>query len=86
MRTADVELAGVWCLVCGTGYTGEDGVEVMVPPDGAAAVWDALVQHDVAPAGLGARDTLRLEVCFPLYGNDLIGGAHSDRGRPRLVL
>ena len=65
MRTADVELAGVWCLVCGTGYTGEDGVEVMVPPDGAAAVWDALVQHDVAPAGLGARDTLRLEVCLP---------------------
>jgi aminomethyltransferase len=58
----------VGCLVCGTGYTGEDGVELLIPPDGAGAVWDAL---DVTPVGLGARDTLRLEVCFHLYGNDL---------------
>ncbi|HEX4759535.1 MAG TPA: glycine cleavage system aminomethyltransferase GcvT [Thermoleophilaceae bacterium] len=71
MRTADLEVAGVTCLVCGTGYTGEDGVELMVPPDGATAVWDALIERGVVPAGLGARDTLRLEVCFPLYGNDL---------------
>src|SRR4051812_39055124 len=69
MRTADLKLAGVDCLVCGTGYTGEDGVELLIPPDGAAAVWDAL---EVTPAGLGARDTLRLEVCFHLYGNDLM--------------
>jgi aminomethyltransferase len=71
MRTADLDVAGVGCLVCGTGYTGEDGVEVMIPADGATAVWDALLGQGVAPAGLGARDTLRLEVCFALYGNDL---------------
>ena len=59
------------CLACGTGYTGEDGVELLIPPDGAAAVWDALLEQGVVPAGLGARDTLRLEVCFHLYGNDL---------------
>jgi aminomethyltransferase len=43
----------------------------MIPPEGATAVWDALLEQGVAPAGLGARDTLRLEVCFHLYGNDL---------------
>jgi aminomethyltransferase len=77
MRTADLELAGVPALVCGTGYTGEDGCELLLPPDGAAAVWDALVERGVTPAGLGARDTLRLEVCFHLYGNDL-----SEDGNP----
>jgi aminomethyltransferase len=71
MRTAELGIAGVPCLVCGTGYTGEDGCELMIPPDGAAAVWDALLAEGVRPAGLGARDTLRLEVCFHLYGNDL---------------
>jgi aminomethyltransferase len=71
MRTADLTVAGVDCLVCDTGYTGEDGVELLIPPDGAPAVWDALLGEGVAPAGLGARDTLRLEVCFHLYGNDL---------------
>jgi aminomethyltransferase len=71
MRTADVELAGVPALVCSTGYTGEDGCELLVAPDGAAKVWDALLERGMKPAGLGARDTLRLEVCFHLYGNDL---------------
>jgi aminomethyltransferase len=71
MRTAELELAGVPTLVCGTGYTGEDGCELLLPPDGAVAVWDALAERGVRPAGLGARDTLRLEVCFHLYGNDL---------------
>jgi aminomethyltransferase len=71
MRTAELELAGVPALVCGTGYTGEDGCELLLAPDGAVAVWDALAERDVRPAGLGARDTLRLEVCFHLYGNDL---------------
>ena len=71
MRTAELELAGVKVLVCGTGYTGEDGCELLLPPDGAPAVWDALLERGVRPAGLGARDTLRLEVCFHLYGNDL---------------
>jgi aminomethyltransferase len=71
MRTAQLEVAGVDTLVCGTGYTGEDGVELLIVPDGAGAVWDALFEQGVKPAGLGARDTLRLEVCFHLYGNDL---------------
>jgi aminomethyltransferase len=71
MRTADLDVAGVEALVCGTGYTGEDGCELILPPDGAGAVWDALLERGVRPAGLGARDTLRLEVCFHLYGNDL---------------
>jgi aminomethyltransferase len=71
MRTAELSVAGVDCLVCGTGYTGEDGAEVLIPPDGATAVWDALAGRGVVPVGLGARDTLRLEVCFHLYGNDL---------------
>ena len=71
MRTAEVGMAGVRCLVCGTGYTGEDGVELLVPAVGAGEVWDALLAVGVVPAGLGARDTLRLEACFHLYGNDL---------------
>jgi aminomethyltransferase len=71
MRTAELKVAGVDALVCGTGYTGEDGCELMLPPEGAGAVWDALLDEGVRPAGLGARDTLRLEVCFHLYGNDL---------------
>jgi aminomethyltransferase len=70
-RHADVVVAGVPALVCRTGYTGEDGVELLVEPSGATAVWDALLAAGAAPAGLGARDTLRLEVCYPLYGNDL---------------
>ncbi len=71
MRTATLPVAGEDCLVCGTGYTGEDGVELLIPPEHAPEVWDALAGEGVVPAGLGARDTLRLEVCFHLYGNDL---------------
>jgi aminomethyltransferase len=71
MRTADVVVAGADCIACGTGYTGEDGVELLIPPDAATTVWDALMEQGVTPVGLGARDTLRLEVCFHLYGNDL---------------
>ena len=71
MRTANVVIAGADCIACGTGYTGEDGVELLIPPDGATAAWDALMEQGVTPTGLGARDTLRLEVCFHLYGNDL---------------
>jgi aminomethyltransferase len=71
MRTATLTVAGHEALVCGTGYTGEDGVEVLLAPEGAPALWDALVAEGVTPVGLGARDTLRLEVCFHLYGNDL---------------
>jgi aminomethyltransferase len=57
--------------ICGTGYTGEDGVELLLDPADAAAVWDALIAAGAVPAGLGARDTLRLEACLPLYGNEL---------------
>ncbi len=71
MRVTDARVAGVDCLVCGTGYTGEDGVELLAPPEGAERLWDALIGDGATPAGLGARDTLRLEVCFHLYGNDL---------------
>ncbi len=72
MHTAELELAaGGSALVCGTGYTGEDGVEVLLAPDAAGPLWDALLDAGATPAGLGARDTLRLEVCFHLYGNDL---------------
>ena len=71
MRTATVGFTGTQVLACGTGYTGEDGVELLVPPDSAPGIWDALVAEGVVPAGLAARDTLRTEVCFHLYGNDL---------------
>jgi aminomethyltransferase len=64
-------VAGAPLLVCGTGYTGEDGVELLLAPDAATEVWDALVDGGATPVGLGARDTLRLEACFHLYGNDL---------------
>jgi aminomethyltransferase len=64
-------LAGVDVLVCGTGYTGEDGVELLCSAEDAPALWDEIVRRGALPAGLGARDTLRLEVCFHLYGNDL---------------
>jgi aminomethyltransferase len=64
-------LAGADVLVCGTGYTGEEGVELLCDPAAAPALWDEIVRRGAVPAGLGARDTLRLEVCFHLYGNDL---------------
>jgi aminomethyltransferase len=64
-------VAGVPLLVCGTGYTGEDGVELLCDPGQAEPLWAALVDAGAQPVGLGARDTLRLEACFHLYGNDL---------------
>lgn len=71
MTAAAGRVAGIEALVCGTGYTGEDGVELLLAPRDAPALWDALLQAGVTPAGLAARDTLRLEACFHLYGNDL---------------
>jgi aminomethyltransferase len=70
-RTETLDVAGAECLVCGTGYTGEDGVEILCPPEHARTLWDIVVAAGATPAGLGARDTLRMEVCFHLYGNDL---------------
>ncbi len=62
---------GVECVVAGTGYTGEDGVECAVPADAAPDFWQAVLDTGVVPAGLGARDTLRLEAGFPLHGHEL---------------
>jgi aminomethyltransferase len=65
------ELDGIECMVNRTGYTGEVGVELLVPAEDAVALWDRVLERGVVPCGLGARDTLRLEVCFPLHGNDI---------------
>jgi aminomethyltransferase len=62
---------GVTCLVAGTGYTGEDGVECAVPAEAAESFWAAVLAAGVEPAGLGARDTLRLEAGLPLHGHEL---------------
>ncbi len=71
MTAATRRLSGSEVLVCGTGYTGEEGLELLVAPDDAPALWDELSHRGALPAGLGARDTLRLEACFHLYGHDL---------------
>ncbi len=71
MHCCERAIGGAAALVCGTGYTGEDGVELLIAPDDAVDVWDALLARGAKPVGLGARDTLRLEACFHLYGNDL---------------
>lgn len=76
-RVARVEVLGHSCTVAGTGYTGEDGIEIAVPVRGAAEVWDALVRNGAQPAGLGARDTLRLEAALPLHGHELGEGITS---------
>lgn len=70
-RVATVVWNGTELLVGGTGYTGEDGVEVAVPTALAEGLWDALIAAGLAPAGLGARDTLRLEMGYPLHGHEL---------------
>ena len=62
---------GVECIVAGTGYTGENGVEIAVPNSHAIELWDAIIESGVTPAGLGARDTLRLEAGLPLHGHEL---------------
>jgi aminomethyltransferase len=68
---AEAEVAGITCMVNRTGYTGEEGVELMVMADDAGELWDAVLGRGVTPCGLGARDSLRLEVCYPLHGNDI---------------
>ncbi len=62
---------GTEIFVAGTGYTGEEGFEVFFPTELADTLWDALVTAGAQPCGLGARDTLRLEMCYPLNGADL---------------
>jgi aminomethyltransferase len=65
------EVDGIEVMVCRTGYTGEQGVELLCPAEEAPALWDAVLARGIVPCGLGARDTLRLEVCYPLHGNDI---------------
>jgi aminomethyltransferase len=64
-------LDGIECMVNRTGYTGERGVELMVPAEDAEQLWDRVLDRGARPCGLGARDTLRLEVCYALHGNDI---------------
>lgn len=70
-RVSRLDWHGVTCTVAGTGYTGEDGIEIAVASDKAADLWSALLHAGVVPAGLGARDTLRLEAALPLHGHEL---------------
>jgi aminomethyltransferase len=68
---AEGEVAGVVCMINRTGYTGEHGVELMCMAEEAGALWDAVLEAGATPCGLAARDSLRLEVCYPLHGNDI---------------
>jgi aminomethyltransferase len=68
---AEAEIDGTQLMVNRTGYTGEDGCELLCMAEDAGALWDAVLARAVTPCGLGARDTLRLEACFPLHGNDI---------------
>jgi aminomethyltransferase len=70
-RIARAAVAATTCTVAGTGYTGEDGLELAVPAKAAPLVWESLLATGIVPAGLGARDTLRLEAGFPLHGHEL---------------
>ena len=76
-RVAEVEIDGTPVMVAGTGYTGEDGVEVAVPIDAAERIWKLVTSTGISPAGLGARDTLRLEAGLPLHGHELGPGITS---------
>jgi aminomethyltransferase len=68
---AEGEIDGIQCMVNRTGYTGEDGCELLTVAADGAALWDRVLARGAVPCGLGARDTLRLEVSFPLHGNDI---------------
>ncbi|MGZ4386031.1 MAG: glycine cleavage system aminomethyltransferase GcvT [Gaiellaceae bacterium] len=65
------EVGGVPCFICRTGYTGEIGVELLCMAEDAERLWDHVLELGAVPCGLGARDTLRLEVCYPLHGQDI---------------
>jgi glycine cleavage system T protein (aminomethyltransferase) len=65
------ELDGIEVMICRTGYTGEIGVELCCAAEDVPELWDAVLARGAVPCGLGARDTLRLEVCYPLHGNDI---------------
>jgi aminomethyltransferase len=68
---AEGEIDGIACMINRTGYTGEKGVELMAMAEETGELWDRVLARGVTPCGLGARDTLRIEVCYPLHGNDI---------------
>ena len=85
-RAVETDIAGAPGVVARTGYTGEDGFELMVPAEGAPRLWKALVDAGAAPCGLGARDVLRLEAGLPLHGNDIDADANPfEAGLDRFV-
>jgi aminomethyltransferase len=67
----EASIDGVEVMVNRTGYTGEDGCELLCMSEDVVRLWDAVLERGAVPCGLGARDTLRLEVCYPLHGNDI---------------
>lgn len=85
MTFVEAEFEGVGVVVCRTGYTGERGYELIVRNEGALALWDAIMaageQHGILACGLGSRDTLRLEMGYPLHGQDLRPDVTPNQGR-----
>jgi len=73
-RVSEIDFEGIPVVVAGTGYTGESGVEIAVPTTHAAELWSKIMSAGIQPAGLGARDTLRLEAGLPLHGHELGAG------------
>ena len=85
-RVVEAEIAGAPSLIARTGYTGEDGFELMVPAGDAVRIWEALAEAGAVPCGLGARDVLRLEAGLPLHGNDIdVGTNPFEAGLDRFV-
>src|SRR5262249_23932513 len=68
---AEGEIDGITCMINRTGYTGEPGCELLVMSEDAGDLWDRVLERGSVPCGVGARDTLRLEACFPLHGRDI---------------
>ncbi len=81
-----IDINGIGVTVAGTGYTGEDGVEISIPKNSAPIFWTALIDTGCIPAGLGARDTLRLEAGLPLHGQELGEGITSIQANMQWVV
>ncbi len=79
-------IRGIPVTVAGTGYTGEDGVELSVPKESASTVWNLMLEYGSIPAGLGARDTLRLEAGLPLHGHELGEGITPNQANMKWVV
>ena len=85
-HVSETMLRGIPVTVAGTGYTGEDGVEISVPKEAAPTVWNLLLEYGSIPAGLGARDTLRLEAGLPLHGHELGEGITPNQANMKWVV